>query len=270
MADISVHMFKFDPSANEAPYYADYAVPWRDSITVLEVLRYIHENFEPAGFDYSCRGASCGMCAIKVNGTPKLACATLVADGEELVLEPLDRFPVIRDLVVDKSAMKERMMRFQPGFIRDVPMETPIVMSPDSYVSTAILQQCRECMMCQSVCPAIELCGLDGYAGPFILPRIASRYFDEREGKQADRLKMAVQAGLFNCIECGTCTSVCPKGDLMRCEDWPIIDHVKYFSKMKEDARAAGLEPVPEELSLPLAEDNYITYVAETVAMNQQ
>ena len=257
MSDIQATVFKYDPSVDASPTYKEYTVPWRDSITVLEVLRYIHEEFEPASFDYSCRGASCGLCAMKINGTPAYACATLVQEGDELTIEPLDRFPVIRDLIVDKSAVRDRMLSTAPQFIRDTPMEDPITMKPEAFLTTAILQQCRECMICQSVCPSIADNGFDNYAGPYIMTMLASRYFDEREGQADVRLKTAVHEGLFNCILCGTCTQVCPKGNTMKLEDYEysFIDHVKYFTKMREDAQAAGLEPQSETAQRPLPEE---------------
>ena len=256
MSTIQTKVFRFNPETDPAPYYVDYEVPWHDCISVLEVLRWILENDEPAAFDYSCRGASCGMCAMKVNGTPCLACVTLVKEGEDLVIEPLDGFPVIRDLVVDKSGVQARIMSTSPQFMRATPMVNPVVMSPDSVKRTGMLQQCRECMICQSVCPVIKEKGFAAYAGPVVMTKLAARYFDEREGKSDARLAMAVREGLFECIQCGTCTSVCPKGELIRVEgaEDSFIDHARYFKIMADAADAAGLRPVEEEVVRPVTQ----------------
>lgn len=259
MATIKTTVFKYDPSVDEEPRYIDYDVEYHEWMTVLEVLRYIHENFEPTSFDYNCRGGSCGLCTMKVNGVPVFACETPVDASKPLTIEPLDRFPIIRDLMVDKRIMNQKVLSIKPQFIRDTPMTNPQVMDKDAFLSAAILQQCRECMICMSMCPVVGAMGIDEYAGPYIMTRIAQRYYDDREGHQAERLHTAVNQGLFNCSECGTCTSVCPKGEILNLDEYEYshIDHVKYFKKMKADAEAAGLTPVEETAVRPIPEDTY-------------
>jgi succinate dehydrogenase/fumarate reductase iron-sulfur protein len=259
MSTIRTKVFKYDPSHDEEPYYTEYDVPFHEWMTVLEVLRTIHEEFEPTAFDYNCRGGSCGLCTMKVNGIPVFACETVVKEGTDLTIEPLDRFPVIRDLIVDKRTVSARTLSIQPQFLRDTPMTNPQTMDKDAFLSAAILQQCRECMICMSVCPAIETNGFDGYAGPYVMTRIAQRYYDDREGHRAERLHTAVQQGLFNCIECGTCTTVCPKGKILELEDYEysFIDHVRYFKDMKAAAEESGLTPAAEEPVRPVPETGY-------------
>ncbi|MBM6999153.1 4Fe-4S dicluster domain-containing protein [bacterium] len=254
MSTINVTIRRYDPTVDEAPHYETYEVEWRENMSVLEVVRAVHENCEPIAFDYSCRGASCGLCGMKVNGKPVFACDTMVHEGEDLTIEPLDNFPVIRDLFVDKSGLRQKLLSIGPEFKRATPMTYPMTMDPQAYMKTAITQQCRECMLCCTTCPAMAANGIEGYAGPMVMMKLASRYFDEREGKQQQRLQEAVDQGLFNCIECGTCTSVCPKGEAMHIEggEFSFIDHVRYITEMKEAAREAGLEPVAEEVVRPV------------------
>ena len=198
---------------------------------------------------------------MKINGTPALACGRIIAEDEDILVEPLDRFPVIRDVMVDKSTVLNRLMADSPQFMRTSPMVNPEKMSPQATMYTAALQMCRGCMLCESVCPAIEQSGFDGYAGPYVLTRLAQRYYDEREGQQDMRLAQLVKEGLFNCLECGTCTQVCPKGSLIAEEGYPytFIDHVKYFSELKQIARDAGLEPQNSQPVRPITEDMYTT-----------
>lgn len=259
MATIKAKVFRYDPSVDEAPYYKEYEVEHHEWMTVLEVLRSIHENFEPTAFDYNCRGGSCGLCSMKVNGVPCFACDTVADASDTLLIEPLDRFPVIRDLMVDKRIVQNRVLSTKPQFLRETPMVNPFTMDKDAFLSAAILQQCRECMICMSVCPAVETSGFDAYAGPYPMVRIGQRYFDDREGQQDMRLRIAVEQGLFNCIECGTCTSVCPKGEILKLDDYEysFIDHVRYFKQMKADAEAAGLKVEAEAPVRPIPEDSY-------------
>lgn len=259
MSTIKAKVYRYDPNVDSEPYYKEYDVEWHEWMSVLEVLRFIHEEFEPMAFDYNCRGGSCGLCTMKVNGTPVFACETPVQENEDILIEPLDRFPIIRDVMVDKRPVLARTLSIQPTFNRATPMVNPATMDKDAFLSSAILQQCRECMICMTTCPAIETYGFDEYAGPYILTRIAQRYYDDREGMSQERLRTAVNEGLFKCILCGTCTEVCPKGSILKLDEYSysFIDHVKYFTAMREDAEASGMKPIEEELIRPIPEGAY-------------
>lgn len=53
---MNVPILKYDPASDAAPHYVAYEVPYKDLITVLEVITYVHENCEPVSFDY-CQAA---------------------------------------------------------------------------------------------------------------------------------------------------------------------------------------------------------------------
>lgn len=259
MSTIKATVYRYDPSVDNTPYYSEYEVEWHEWMTVLEVLRYIHENDEPLAFDYNCRGGSCGLCTMKVNGVPVFACETPVKEDEDLLIEPLDKFPIIRDLFVDKRPVHARTLTIQPQFKRSTPMVNPATMDKDAFLSSAILQQCRECMICMTTCPSVEANGFDEYAGPYIMVRIAQRYYDDREGLQQERLEAAVRNGIFKCILCGKCTEVCPKGLALKLDayEYSFIDHVKYFTAMRDAAEAAGMKPIEEEVVRPVPDESY-------------
>lgn len=71
-------------------------------ITVLDLLMKIKEDLDGTlAFRYACRMGLCGACTVKINGKPRLACTTMVADlGGEITVEPITE-KVIKDLVVD-------------------------------------------------------------------------------------------------------------------------------------------------------------------------
>lgn len=245
-ATTKVHVRKYNPSIDSGPYLETYDVPWREMMTVLEALKYISEEIEPVAFDYCCRSAGCGTCAMKIDGVPRLACITIVPEGE-ITIEPLDTFPVIRDLIVDKSEIENRLKGTKPWFSRAEPMTEPTPMPAENYVKVSNLQNCKDCLMCQSVCPRLDktsdqYLGFDKYAGPYILIQIAKRYFDTRDDLSDFRLKTAVNEGLFNCLQCGTCYSVCPRGAAIELEEYPnaALNHVEIFKEMMDDAIMKG------------------------------
>lgn len=65
------------------------------------------------GWECSCLQGACGSCAMVVNGRPVLACETFVRDikGDVIEIRPLQKFPVLRDLIVDRSSIHENLMR---------------------------------------------------------------------------------------------------------------------------------------------------------------
>jgi fumarate reductase iron-sulfur subunit len=250
MADIvRAKVFRYNPSVDPEPYYKTYEVPWFEFMSVLELLRYIHDNIEPISFDYICRMVACGQCAVRVNGTPGLGCITSVPSGD-ITVEPLNNFRVIKDLIVDKTEVENRLYGIRPWFSRTKPMTEPLVMPGDAYLKTATLQECKSCLCCHAVCPVLTpdtafYKGFQAFAGPFILTAIAMRYYDTREDLADERLKTAVLEGLFSCTLCGLCDNVCPSGKLIETpgyEDYSI-NHVKIFKDMMDKAEAKGWKP---------------------------
>jgi succinate dehydrogenase/fumarate reductase iron-sulfur protein len=237
-------VFRYNPSADPKPYYETYNVPWRNLMSVLELVRYIHEEIRPVSFDYCCRAACCGTCSLQVDGKPVLACVTAVLPGDVLI-EPLRSFRVIKDLIVDRTEIENRLYGTRPWFSRAKPMTEPLAMPPEAYVRTAVLQLCKDCLCCQSICPVLKTKGFSVFAGPSILTKIAMRYFDTREDFADERLKIAVLEGLFECTLCGLCDDVCPMGKLIETPGYPQanINHVKTFKMMMEKARDKGWGP---------------------------
>jgi succinate dehydrogenase / fumarate reductase iron-sulfur subunit len=106
----------------DTPYYwqsFEYNGPKHVTVSaILDALNYTDDLFDIEGnsasrirWECSCMQSVCGGCAIVINGTPRLACAAYADEikGNELVLEPLSKFPVIADLVVDRSIIYENL-----------------------------------------------------------------------------------------------------------------------------------------------------------------
>ena len=99
-----------------APYWETFVYDGPDGNSVAGVLDYInyHDDIVNAegkgttriGWECSCLQGICGACAMVIDGKPALACETFVRDmkKEEITIRPLQKFPVIHDLVVDRSS----------------------------------------------------------------------------------------------------------------------------------------------------------------------
>jgi len=210
---------KYDPSLDGEPYLKDYEVPVTEHMTVLEAIVYISENLEPLAYDYSCRGRVCGRCAVMLNGVPCMACITGLQDKDN-VIEPLKGRPVIRDLVVDKHPMHDRIADVELR-VRSTPITLEEFTAPVSfegvYTKLASMEWCCRCGCCNAICPALDAAP-DKYIGPAGMVAIALRHYDPYD--QGDRVAEAVQEGMWNCIMCGKCDEVCPAREIRHVDTW--------------------------------------------------
>lgn len=231
MSSVTVTLCRYNPATDAAPAYATYEVPWKEHITVLQCLNYINEYDEPITFDFSCRAGLCGRCGVTVNDKPCLACYTPLDEGGEYTIEPLKGFPVIRDLVVDKSALADALADATAEVTLDGPVDMNALPELDYeywYEDLHRKNMCRECGLCFAACPVYQ--EDKNYAGPATLSQVYLRAHDGMD--KADRVLQAVELGVFNCQLCGECTKVCPS----------YIDHVACNRDLQEAALARGLK----------------------------
>ncbi|MBW1840798.1 MAG: hypothetical protein JRI75_03275 [Deltaproteobacteria bacterium] len=80
----------------------DFEVPYAKAMTVLSMLRYVHENMDPtlAFRDFRCGRGVCNTCRIRVNSKVKRMCETPIQPGQEILLEPAPG-RIIKDLVIE-------------------------------------------------------------------------------------------------------------------------------------------------------------------------
>ncbi len=101
---IKATVYRSEPSDAEGSEFQTYEVPWEPSMSVMNVLDYIYQNLDSTIAYYDHAGCSlgiCGKCTGKINGKPGLFCQT-IAEGD-ILLEPLSKENVLKDLVVKKS-----------------------------------------------------------------------------------------------------------------------------------------------------------------------
>ncbi len=197
--------------------YQAFAVPRRDSQTVLDVVTHIQRELDPSlAYRFACRVGVCGSCAMTVNGRPRWTCRTRVeqaAPAGKLTLAPLRNLPQVRDLVVDMTGFFDKWRDAKGAFSPSRPDSTemtPILpgSGPRALANAAI--ECIGCGVCTAACDT--LAWNRDYLGPAALNRAWSLVNDERDAGQAAR-KAAVtaSAGCLACHSMGNCTRLCPK-----------------------------------------------------------
>jgi len=110
---VKVEISRSTAGSDQEHRFMTYEVPLVGKSSILNVLNYIVENLDPTlGYYSSCRIGKCTGCAIVVNGKNRLACTTPV-EGD-LKLEPLKKFKIIKDLVVENS---KKELKPKPGTV---------------------------------------------------------------------------------------------------------------------------------------------------------
>lgn len=150
---------KRQSAPDSAPYWQSFTYdgPAHVSVSaVLDALNYTDDLFDTEGiparrirWECSCMQAVCGGCAMVINGVPALACATFADEvkGKTLVLEPLSKFSVVADLIVDRGIIYENLNRAKAYL--DSLADGDKRHHAQQY-STA---KCLKCGLCLEVCP---------------------------------------------------------------------------------------------------------------------
>lgn len=212
---IEVEIMRYDPDSDEAPHYQTYQVPCQEEWVILDAINYIKDNLDRTlSYRWSCHMAVCGSCGVMVNGEPKLSCHTFVRDlPEKVKIDPLENFPVARDLIVDMDSFVEKLTSVKPYIVakeeRSIE-EGSYTQSPEQLLDFQQYTQCINCMLCYSACPQVAL--NEDFAGPAALS-LAHRYnLDSRDqGRSAREDVVASNIGIWECSFVGACSDVCPK-----------------------------------------------------------
>jgi succinate dehydrogenase/fumarate reductase iron-sulfur protein len=166
MADAKkvIVMVKRQGGPEDSARWEEFSLKWHPSVNVIICLRDIAENpvtrdgkkTTPISYDSNCLEEICGSCAMLINGKARMACSALVDKLEQPIrIKPLSKFPLVRDLTVDRQFMFESPKRVKPWIPIDGTYdlgEGPPV-SPEIQEQGYPLSNCISCGNCLEVCP---------------------------------------------------------------------------------------------------------------------
>lgn len=156
----TLHIKRQD-TTNTKPYWQDISyTPAGPSDSIATALERINQTLDkPIGWQRSCLVRKCGACAIRIDGIPRLACATFLRNlkGPTITLEPLRKFPVVHDLIVDRSVIYKLLQKLH------VWSESTDEISAWKTPLHRESARCLQCGCCLDVCP--NFIGTDDFSG---------------------------------------------------------------------------------------------------------
>ena len=205
-----------------SPYWENYEIPYRPRENVVSVLMEIAKDpktregkrTSPVVYDRACLEEVCGSCAMRINGVARMACTALIDSLDSPVeLEPLGKFPVVRDLAVDRRSMFEALKRVKAW----VPIDGTHDLGPGPRMAEAErahayeLSKCISCGNCLEVCPQVN--DRSGFIGAAAVSQVAL-FNRHPTGRMLalERLDALMDdGGIDDCGNAQNCVRACPK-----------------------------------------------------------
>ena len=211
---IALKIKRFDPEKDPEPHFRDYEVEVEPTDRVLDALNHI-KWYQDGSLSYrrSCAHGICGSDAMRINGRNRLACKMLIKEaGNQITVEPLLGFRVIKDLVVDMDHFFALYRAVKPWFIAYTPPpEKERLQSPGQREVFDDTTKCILCAACTTACPPFWT--NPDWLGPAALVNAHRFIFDSRDEGAAERLEILNQRdGVWRCRTVFNCTEACPRG----------------------------------------------------------
>ncbi len=203
-------------------YWETFELPYRPNSNVISCLMEIRKNpqtkegkkVSPIVWECNCLEEVCGSCTMVINGQVRQSCSSLIDRLEQPIkLQPMSKFPVIRDLVVDRSRMFANLKKVKAwvpvdGY-HDLGKGTNIHEKQQQIAYH--LSECMTCGCCMEACP--QFTRDNSFVGAAAISQV--RLFNMNptgSGLKEERLNVLMQdGGIADCGNAQNCVKVCPK-----------------------------------------------------------
>lgn len=208
--------------AHSEPLWQEFSVPYKSGQNVISLLMEIQrrpetatgEKTTPVAWDAACLEEVCGACSMIINGRVRQACSALVEHlGPEITLEPMTKFPLVRDLAVDRQQMFESLKKLKCW----IPIDGTYDLGPGPKQSPVdqqvmyVLSTCMTCGCCMEVCPQFNDETRFVGAAPISQVRLFNLHPTGRL-RASERLRaLMAPGGIQECGKAQNCAQACPK-----------------------------------------------------------
>ena len=238
-------------------YWEEFELELKPAANVISSLMEIQKNpihkkgekVTPVTWQQGCLEEVCGSCSMLVNGKPRQACTALIknylekAKSDTIVLAPLTKFPLVRDLVVERTKLFDNFKKVRAWIDVDGSWERGGTqkISRDIQEALYVLSTCMACGCCSESCPQVN--DHSKFMGP--APISQARMFNSYPtGKleKAKRLRpLMEEGGIADCGNAQNCARVCPK-------NIPLTESIALIG------REATKQALKDKFSLPDSE----------------
>lgn len=211
----------------EEQYWEEFELPLLPGINVISALMEIQKNpvnrkgekVEPVVWEQGCLEEVCGSCSMLINGRPRQACTAIVRpiieqSGSHVIrLAPMSKFPLIRDLVIDRGVMFSNLKKVHGWVEADGSFVSGFgpKISPQAQEIMYVLSTCMTCGVCSEACPQVN--ERSDFVGP--APISQARLFNANPTGKKSRHKrldaLMEKGGISDCGNAQNCVQVCPK-----------------------------------------------------------
>lgn len=226
--DLTIHIWRQNDPQDKGRFETYPAKGISEHMSFLEMLDSVNEDLtsegkEPIAFDHDCREGICGTCGMMINGVPHgpleqtTACQIHMRHlkgAKEIWIEPwrATAFPIIKDLVVDRSAMDRIIeaggyISVRTGSAQDANAAPIDKIDADMAMDAAICIGCGACIAaCPNASAMLFTSAKVGHLG--LLPQGQP----ERYERVLNMVAVQDEEGFGNCTNHGACQTACPKG----------------------------------------------------------
>jgi succinate dehydrogenase / fumarate reductase iron-sulfur subunit len=206
-------------------YWEEFELSLAPGLNMISALMEIQKNpvnrkgerVTPVAWEQGCLEEVCGSCSMLVNSRPRQGCTALIREllpsSGVLTVAPLTKFPLIRDLVVDRTSVFDALKKVQAWVaVDDAYNRGPgPKISPELQEAMYVLATCMSCGCCSEACPQVH--ARSSFIGPAAISQ--ARLFNAHPvgGLMArERLHVLTEeGGVSSCGNAQNCAAVCPK-----------------------------------------------------------
>jgi succinate dehydrogenase / fumarate reductase iron-sulfur subunit len=202
--------------------WEEFQLPYKPRMNVISALMDIRRNpvtvdgkkTTPIFWDCNCLEEVCGACSMIVNGKVRQACSALIDQlVQPIVLEPMIKFPLVRDLMVDRRRMFEALKRVRAWIPLDgtYNLGSGPRVDPETGAVAYSLSRCMTCGCCLEVCPQVT--PISAFMGAAAISQV--RLFNMHPiGRMNARERLDAlmgEGGVVDCANAQNCVHACPK-----------------------------------------------------------